>query len=86
MMNFFQMESEKRSVEVLLSKITKSHALGRPFHLGDLYDYRNDRILTGTTNHMFSFGIDIILMNCYFINFRTAALVGTQQFKTCHTS
>ena len=31
-------------------KLIPMQAFGRHFKLGDLYDYRNDRILTGITN------------------------------------
>lgn len=38
---------DMRRVEAVKKRTFKMHALGRPFQLGDLYDYRSDCILAG---------------------------------------
>ena len=42
---------------------TKMAAMGRRFQLGDLYDYRNDQLLTGKLElfHIYDFSVLIII-------------------------
>ncbi len=46
-LNFMYDGADVRGVDAMKRRTIKMHALGCPFHLGDLYDSRNDHILTG---------------------------------------